>query len=147
MRGKKHPSEEERIAAIKIAKAAWEEKNKQSIAAKKAAWYAANKTRLAPIRQEARKRHYERHRAECIAYVRRRAGKIRQAETLLSKPEMVEVQAMYDFCRIFFGFEVDHIIPLNGKTVSGLHVPWNLQVLPVAVNRKKHNKFDQQAIA
>jgi hypothetical protein len=40
------------------------------------------------------------------------------------------------------GMSVDHIIPLQGKLVSGLHVLSNLQYLTPAENSKKRNKFD-----
>lgn len=39
------------------------------------------------------------------------------------------------------GYEIDHVIPLNGKYVSGLHVESNLQYLPKEENRLKSNKF------
>lgn len=48
------------------------------------------------------------------------------------------------------GMEVDHIIPIkgliDGRPVSGLHVPWNLQYLSIEQNRKKKNRISESDI-
>jgi len=38
--------------------------------------------------------------------------------------------------------EVDHILPLNGDTVSGFHIPENLQIITRTENKQKGNKYD-----
>lgn len=37
---------------------------------------------------------------------------------------------------------VDHVHPLGGENLSGLHVPWNLRVIPAVINVSKHNKVE-----
>lgn len=100
-------------------------------------WRKANPEKIAEIR----KRHYKNNSAKEIARVRRRQGRIKNCELYMNQAEIAEIQGMYEFCRIFKGYEVDHIIPLNGEFVSGLHVIGNLQVLPVRDNRSKSNKY------
>lgn len=58
-----------------------------------------------------------------------------------------ECEPIYDLakdCQVTSGekYHVDHIIPLNGENVCGLHVPWNLQVLPSDINERKSNHYD-----
>lgn len=44
------------------------------------------------------------------------------------------------------GLTVDHIIPLKHPLVCGLHVPWNLQLLTLEENARKHNNLPDWAL-
>lgn len=72
----------------------------------------------------------------------RHYSSFRRANKISATPAWVDLAALrdiYDKCPP--GHHVDHIIPLKGKNVCGLHVPHNLQYLPALENIKKGNKF------
>lgn len=65
----------------------------------------------------------------------------------LTKEQKQQIVNIYEHmrdCRATTGedYHVDHIIPLRGENICGLHVPWNLQVLPADVNVSKSNEID-----
>lgn len=75
----------------------------------------------------------------------RRASLLKRTPAWLTKEHLQSIRNIYKECHSLNTtsperYEVDHIVPLQGKTVSGLHVPWNLQILPMSENRKKGNK-------
>jgi hypothetical protein len=57
-------------------------------------------------------------------------------------PAWADLKAIVDFYKNCpKGFHVDHVYPLRGKFVSGLHVAGNLQYLPAKDNLRKNNRF------
>ena len=98
------------------------------------------------------KRHYSQqylrdHRAEYNARnSARRAGLRSATPAWLTKEDWAEIRLIYRQClkiTIATGVEhhVDHVFPLNGHGICGLHVPWNLQVLPWQENQAKSNGY------
>lgn len=59
----------------------------------------------------------------------------------LTSEQKLQIQEIYANRPV--GYEVDHIIPLRGVNVWGLHAPWNLQYLTSEENRLKSNKILQ----
>jgi len=104
-----------------------------------AEWREANKDRVLELRRIA----YAENPGKDILRVRKRQQRIRAIQPWITQAHMAEIEGLYRFCQIFKGYEVDHIVPLNGKQVSGLHVPENLQVLTVRANRRKGANFQE----
>jgi hypothetical protein len=94
---------------------------------------------LSPARKAARVRWRKANKAFFAANIAHRRALARRPVTG-GPAEQAEVEGFYFFCQLFPGFEVDHVIPLNGKDVCGLHTPTNLQVLTKTQNRSKGNK-------
>lgn len=84
-----------------------------------------------------------------LGSARRRASKKQATPPWLSEEDEQAIKAMYalsSFMTRTTGIEhhVDHIVPLAGKTVCGLHVPWNLRVITAKENLSKHAKFVEE---
>jgi hypothetical protein len=112
-------------------------------------------------KQEQRKIYREDHKAEKKAYdyqyvkdnpgkiiakrARRRASELQAIPPWLSSGQHAEIEWYYTTAKELQWLsdeplEVDHIEPLQGEDSCGLHVPWNLQILPRSLNRSKQNK-------
>lgn len=81
-----------------------------------------------------------------LAYkAKRRAAKLKAQPSWLTDEHLKQIADTYWLAKDLEAisgeqYHVDHIVPLQGKDVCGLHVPWNLQVLPADINLKKSNK-------
>ena len=131
----------------------WANNNKEKIKQKNHKWAKENQSFIVEyrlknaeiLRKQARE-WQKNNPARCVKNVNmRRARKIQRTPPWLSKEHHDSMLEMYELSRKItkdtgVKHDVDHIIPLNGKNVSGLHVPWNLQIIPAHENRKKSNK-------
>jgi hypothetical protein len=120
----------------------WAIKNRERSNAAKDRWRFANQEQVtAQI-----KRWEENNPGKKAVQVRKyQATKLNATPKWLTKEQRLEMQAFYvEAARLTketgIPHEVDHIEPLQGKNVRGLHVPWNLQILQRPLNRRKGNK-------
>ena len=78
---------------------------------------------------------------------RRRTSKLNAIPKWLTKEMKQEIKEIYQEAQDLQWLNeeplhVDHIIPLRGKNVCGLHVPWNLQILTSSKNLSKGNSHE-----
>ena len=119
-------------------------------------WHA---TKHLPRVQEVRRRYYEANKEKILEgkkqWKKANADRVhehtraRQAGLKTATPVWVNREALTAIyaqrqeieARTGIDHHVDHIIPLTHPDVCGLHVPWNLQVIPAVENMSKGNKF------
>ena len=122
------------------------------------AWVKANPEKMKGYMQKASKAWHERnpdyqsnfYKANKERYVaaraRRRAAQESATPTWLTAIDKAMIQEMYDvsearYIQTGIKHHVDHIVPINGKGVAGMHVPWNLQVITAQENLSKGWRF------
>lgn len=130
----------------------WKNKNKEKVKEYKKTWNRKNKGYFVAWLEE-NKEHVK---TEKRKWKKNNKGYVnsctraRQAAKLSRTPQWADqerIKAYYDVCAFFnevngyIKYHVDHEIPLQGKTVSGLHVHNNLQVILAKDNMEKGNKY------
>lgn len=105
-----------------------------------------NKHKYKQTHLKSQKKYYQNNRG----YYRYQLSKYRSCK-LYATPQWLSSSQIKDIIQIYKDakslewlnnepIHVDHIIPLQGKNVCGLHVPWNLQLLTASKNFSKGNK-------
>jgi hypothetical protein len=121
----------------------WYEKNRDHARQYSSGYNQKNKERLKPIRKAWEVANKDKRAAVTHRY---RAKKLRATPPWLTEEHNKQIEEFFWLAqdlRSVSGedYHVDHIVPLQGKNVCGLHVPWNLQILPGDLNVKKSNTF------
>lgn len=104
--------------------------------------------RDAEKRKIAAKRYYSKNPEKILAYNAVRKYRVKLASPKwLSKEQKQQMRDIYIEAKLLtknteIPHHVDHIVPLKGKLVCGLHVPWNLQILTAEQNLRKRNRHD-----
>lgn len=131
----------DRIKA-RVSQRYWE--NPEIVIARSVAYASENSAKCSKRKGDWRRKNWDTLKPIYIAYDAAREAHIKQAT-----PPWADMSLIIAFYRDAAALtattgikhNVDHIIPLRGKTVCGLHVHTNLQILTEKANKQKYNKL------
>ena len=112
------------------------------------AWKENNKESASLSLRQATSRWKKANRAKATSYeIARQQRKTKACPNWLTSFDKTKMSCFYQLAKMRskesgVEWHVDHIVPLKGKLVCGLHVPWNLQVIPAHENISKSNYFE-----
>jgi hypothetical protein len=134
----------ELIAKKRASDAEYRKNNREKFLAGIAAWSKKNPEKVKQYAKKTKEKNRGRVNSDTVA---RRLAKIRRTPAWLTEDDKWLLKEAYNLAVLrtkMFGFpwHVDHIIPLQGEMVSGLHVPNNIQVIPWIDNVRKANSFE-----
>lgn len=120
------------------------EKYPEKAVARTTRWRKKDPEHAAQISKKTREKNRARIKSNKAAY---RSGKTNRIPAWLSDFDKLKIKCIYSIATMLTRvnkepWHVDHIIPLHGKTVSGLHVPSNLRFIKGEENLLKNNKFE-----
>ncbi len=120
------------------------EANKAQRIANQAAWKLANPDKVKQYRQTSYRRNPQAWKTAARKREFVKAQRTPAWDTELTELVFAEAVDLRLARGLVTGvvWEIDHVIPLQGKRVSGLHVWNNLRVIPQAINRRKFNSYD-----
>lgn len=141
-----------------IETAKWQKDNKERKKATDLLWKESNKERSVKYFSDYYNKNISKLKSESLQWKKNnpgkasaivanyRATKLQATPKWLTKEQKLEIKAFYIKARELeklngIKMNVDHIIPLQGENVCGLHVPWNLQILTKKANTQKSNKL------
>ena len=119
-------------------------KNRERILERNKAYNAINRKKVSKVEAIWR----DSNKGKVAAYIRKyQASKIQRIPKWLTEIDFERINNEYKLAEILRkvtnqSWHVDHIIPLQGKNVSGLHVPSNLRVVIASENIRKGNRFE-----
>lgn len=110
-----------------------------------------NKQNCSRYYRQNKESYYKNKELRAYHQAKRRASKLNATPNWLSNYELDLIKWVYTAARKaeeHYGepYHVDHIVPLQGENVCGLHVPWNLRVIPARDNMSKGNKMPKEGL-
>lgn len=141
--GKSRDYTQKNLEKVRVSKIAYDKRNKEKIKH----WRQKNSEKLKAYWVEYGKKYRQTFKVETMEKTRRQqAAKRQRLPSWFDEFDAMAMREAYELAKLRNAatgvkWDVDHMIPMQGRKASGLHCAMNLQVIPASMNRSKINKM------